>query len=406
MVRKDGHQQGFRPFGPCTDVFHLKAIAIEKLLVKDIRSPPTLTASKGETVSEVISKMKKGKVREMAVVDGDRPLGLVSHKVLLARRNVPLSAKVENIMIPAPRLEEGMSVMQAAEELLSSGVRGAPVVRNHKMVGFLSRTDIVKVMPKVDELRSKKVSEVMSRNPHSVTAKESVRKAQVIMTGLDEKALPVVDEDEMLVGAVGMTEIMDVIWGPKASKPPNEIKGSSREPADVRVGGIMNNSPTFIAPTDTVEKAVSVLMDKRLTTLFVTDAGKLVGVLSQVDLMEQMISLLPREGVYVQITGLDVGDPEVYDILYDLIGKSMKRIDRFMSPRIFSMHVSVYNHEGLKSKYSLGARLTTAKNMYYVKTVDWELYRAADSLLNMLENNVKRDHDKQLDMVKKRKPNL
>ena len=384
----------------------MKAIAIDKLLVRDVMSPPVLTASKGETVSEVISKMKKNKVREIPVLDGDKPLGLVSHRVLLARRNVPLSAKVEHVMIPAPRLEEDMKILQAAEEMLSSGVRGAPVVRNHKMVGFLSRTDIVRMLPKVDELRSKKVSDIMSRNPHAVTEKETVRKAQVMMTGLDEKALPVVDDANRLIGAIGMTEVMEVIWSPKATKPPNEIMGSGRDPIDIKVGGVMNSSPTFVSPGDTLEKAVSVMMDKRLSTLFVTEAGKLVGVVSQVDLMEQVIGLLPREGVYVKITGLDVGDPEVYDILYDLIGKSMKRIDRIVSPRVFSMHVSTYHPEGLKSKHGLGARLTTSKSMYYVKSVDWDLYKATDALLDMLEANVKRDHEKQLDLVKKRKPNL
>lgn len=384
----------------------MKAIAVDKMLVKDIMSPPALTASKGDTVSEVISKMKKNNVREIPVVDGDKPLGLVSHRVLIARRNVPLSAKVEHVMIPAPRLEEDMKVLQAAEEMLSSGVRGAPVVRNHKMVGFVSRTDIVRMLPKIDELRSKKVSEIMSRNPHAVTKDETIRKAQVMMTGLDEKALPVVDKDDRLIGAIGMTEVMEVVWSPKASKPPNEIMGSGRDAVDVKVGGIMNDSPTFVQPDDTLEKAVSVMMDKKLSTLFVTSGGKLVGVVSQVDLIEQAIGLLPREGVYVQITGLDVGDPEVYDILYDLIGKSMKRIDRIVSPRVFSMHVSTYHHEGLKSKYSLGGRLTTSKSMYYVKNVDWDLYKATDSLLDMLEANVRRDHEKQLDLVKKRKPNL
>ncbi|MDQ1372634.1 MAG: hypothetical protein QG582_1552 [Candidatus Thermoplasmatota archaeon] len=384
----------------------MKAIAIDKLLVKDIMSPPILTASKGETVSEVISRMRKNNVHEMPVVEGDKPLGLVSRGVMLARRNMPLSAKVEHIMVPAPRLEEDMTVLHAAEEMLSSGVRGAPVVRNHKMVGFVSRTDIVKMLPKVDELRSKRVSEMMSRNPHSVTANESVRKAKFMMTGLGEKALPVVDEANMLIGAVGMTEVMDVIWSPQASKPPNEIMGSDRGPADVRVSGIMNSSPVSVSPTDTLESVVAVMMDKKLSTLFVTEGGKLVGVLSQVDLMEQVIGLLPREGVYVQISGLDTGDPEVYDVMYEMIGKSMKRIDRILPPRVFSLHVTVYNPEGLKSKYSLGARLTTSKNMYYVKSVDWNLYKATDTLLDMLESNVRKDHEKQLDLSKKRRPGL
>jgi len=384
-------------------VFDLKAIAIDKLLVKDIMTQSPLTADKGETVSQMISKMRKNKVREIPIVEGGKPLGLISYKALLARRNVPLTAKVEHIMIPCPNLEEDMSILHAAEELMLAGVRGAPVVRNRKMVGFLSRTDIVRILPQVDELKGRQVQDFMSKTPQSVTEKETIRKAQIIMKGLDEKGLPVVDDIGLLIGAIGMTEIMDVMWSPKASKPPNEIKGSDREAADIRVGSVMNRSPVYISPTDTVEKAVSIMLKKNLSTLFVTDGNKLIGVVSQFDLMEQVISLKPREGVYVQITGLDFDDPEVYDVLYELIGKAMKRIDRFESPRVFTLHASVHHPEGLKSKYGLGARLTTAKNMYYGKIVDWDLYKAADELLNTLEKNVKRDHEKRLDLVKKRK---
>lgn len=384
-------------------MFDLKAIAIDKLLVKDIMTQSPLTADKGETVSQMISKMRKNKVREIPIVEGGKPLGLISYKALLARRNVPLTAKVEHIMIPCPNLEEDMSILHAAEELMLAGVRGAPVVRNRKMVGFLSRTDIVRILPQVDELKGRQVQDFMSKTPQSVTEKETIRKAQIIMKGLDEKGLPVVDDIGLLIGAIGMTEIMDVMWSPKASKPPNEIKGSDREAADIRVGSVMNRSPVYISPTDTVEKAVSIMLKKNLSTLFVTDGNKLIGVVSQFDLMEQVISLKPREGVYVQITGLDFDDPEVYDVLYELIGKAMKRIDRFESPRVFTLHASVHHPEGLKSKYGLGARLTTAKNMYYGKIVDWDLYKAADELLNTLEKNVKRDHEKRLDLVKKRK---
>ncbi|MCJ7562153.1 MAG: CBS domain-containing protein [Thermoplasmata archaeon] len=214
-------------------MFDLKAIAIDKLLVKDIMTQSPLTADKGETVSQMISKMRKNKVREIPIVEDGKPLGLISYKALLARRNVPLTAKVEHIMIPGPNLEEAMSVLHAAEELMLAGVRGAPVVRNHKMVGFLSRTDIVRILPQVDELKGRQVQDFMSKTPQSVTEKETIRKAQIIMKGLDEKGLPVVDDIGLLIGAIGMTEIMDVMWSPKASKPPNEIKGSDREAADI-----------------------------------------------------------------------------------------------------------------------------------------------------------------------------
>ena len=382
----------------------MKATEMGNILVKDVMSIPRIVVSKGETVSGVISRMKKGGVREIPVVENDRPIGLVSYYSLLSRRNLPLSAKVEHIMVPCPKLEEEMNIVTAAEELMSTGVRGAPVVRNNRLVGFLSRTDIIRVISKMDELREKSVGSIMSHSPVSVLENEPVRKAQILMKGLNEKTLPVITDETRLIGAIGMTEVMDVVWSPKASKPPNEVRGD-REPADIRVGSVMNRSPVFVSTGDKLDKAVSIMLSKNLSTLFVADEMKLVGVVSHADIMEQVISLRPQEGVYVQITGLDAEDPEVYEIMYDLIGKSMKRIDKIESPKVFSVHVNTYHQEGLKSKFSVGSRLTTAKGMYYSKGSDWDLYRSLNASLELLEKSIKKEHDRRL-AARKRKPSL
>jgi len=382
------------------DVFDVKAIEIDQILVKDVMSPPTMTASRGETVSDVISKMKKNNVREIPVIEDGKPVGLISYGSFIARRNVPLSAKAEHIMTPCPRLEEDMKLVSAAEEMMSSGVRGAPVVRNHKLVGFLSRTDIIKIIPTVDQLKDRPVNAFMSAHVQSVTGDDSVRKAQALMKGLNEKTLPVVDEANRLVGAIGMTEIMNVLWNPKNSKRPNEVMGADHAAPDIKVLGVMNRSPVFISPSDTIDKAVKMMLDKNLTTLFVTENGKLVGVVSHADMMEQFVGLKPREGVYIQITGLDAEDPEVYDTLYDQIGKSLKRVDKIDSPRMFTVHMTVHNHEGMRAKYSISARLTTEHGMYYARAVEWDLFKAMDSVLDMAEKNIKREHEKRLDKRK------
>ncbi len=385
-------------------MFKLKATEISKLLVKDVMSTPRMTVGKGETVSEVISRMKKGRVREIPVIEDGRPLGLVSYYSLLSRRNLPLSAKVEHIMVSCPKLEEDTTIVSAAEELMSTGVRGAPVVRNHKLVGFLSRTDIIRVMSKMDELKSRRAGSIMSTAPVSVAEGEPVRKAQILMKSLNEKTLPVVGDQNLLIGAIGMTEILDVVWTPRASKPPNEVRGD-REPADVRVGSVMNKHPVSVSPTDTLDKVVSIMLSKNLSTLFVAEEMKLVGVISHTDIMELIISLRPQKGVYVQITGLDAEDPEVYEIMYDLIGRSMKRIDKMEPPKVLSVHVTSYHQDGLKSKSSLGARLTTDRDMYYSKASDWDLYRSLDTALDMMEKNVNKEREKRLD-ARKKKPNL
>ena len=388
------------------DVLDLKGIEIEELLVKDVMSPSAVTATKGETLSAVISRMKKDHLREIPVLEGNKPVGLVSYSSFLLRRSLPLSTKVEQVMHQAPKLEEDMPITKAVEEMMASGVRGAPVVRNEKMVGFVSRTDIIKVLPNVEQLKNKKVSEFMTKNPQFVTEKESVRRAQMLMKGLMEKSLPVVDKSGRLVGAVSMHEVMDIIWSPKSSKPYNELVGSDKEPPDIAVGSIMSQPAISVSPSDSIGKVASLMLEKGLATIFVHEGERLVGVVSQADLMEQVISLKKREGVYVQITGLVEEDPDVYNVLYDEIEKAMNRIDKIQFPRVFTVHIQTYHSEGMKSKYSIHGRLTTDRSMYYASQTDWNLYKTMDALLNQLEKTVKREHEKTLDLRKKKATEL
>jgi len=375
-------------------VFDLNGIELERLLVKDVMSSAAVTAKKGDTVSDVIAQMKKGHLREVPVLEGSKPIGLVSFSSFLHRRSLPLSSKVEQVMLPGPNLEEDMPLTSAVEEMMSAGVRGAAVVRAGKMVGFISRTDIIRIFPSIVQLKDKKVSTFMTANPLSVTEKETVRKAQLLMKSLMEKTLPVVDANGKLVGAIGMPEVMDVLWSSKSTaRPPSEIRGT-KEHAEATVGSVMSSPAISISPEETAGKVATLMTEKKLSTVFVHEGERLIGVVSQADLMEQIISLKPTEGVYVQMTGLNEEDPDVYDVLYDLIGKSMKRIDKIQPPRVFTVHVSTYHHEGMRSKFSLTGRLTTTKKMYYAHATDWDLYRTMDSMLDSMEKTVKREHEK------------
>jgi len=386
------------------DVSKLNGMELEKLLVKDVMSSDAVTAKKGDTVSDVIAQMKKGHLREVPVLEGSKPVGFVSYSSFLHRRSLPLSAKVEQVMLPGPSLEEDMPLTSAVQEMMSAGVRGAAVVRAGKMVGFISRTDIIRIFPNITQLKDKKVSTFMTTNPLSVTEKETVRKAQLLMKGLMEKTLPVVDARGRLVGAIGMPEVMDVLWSPKSTaRPPNEVRGG-REPTEVTVGSIMSRPAIAVLPEETAGKVAALMIQRGLSTVFVHEDEKLVGVVSQADLMEQIISLKPTEGVYVQMTGLNEEDPDVYDVLYDLIGKSMKRIDKIQPPRVFTVHVTSYHHEGMRSKFSLTGRLTTTRKMYYAHATDWDLYKTMDSMLDSLEKNVKREHEKVLDLRRVKSP--
>ena len=378
---------------------------IDGLTVKDIMSPAIATAKRDEKVSEVLSRMKKYHLRELPVLDGDRPIGFVGYSSLLLRRSLPLSARVDQVMLPVPRLVEDMKVTNAVEELMSSGVRSAPVVRNEKMVGILSRADLIKLVAQADQLKGKLVREVMTSTPLSVRPDEGIRRAEILMKNLMEKTLPVVDEKGKLVGSISMHDVLDIGWNAKDKQPMDHVVGKEREAPDVRVSGIMNEEPITISPGDTLEKAARTMLDADIATVFVEESGRLEGVISQADLMEQIISLKEKEGVYVQITGLDEHDPDVLDTLYGQIEKSMNRVNKIKRhfPRVFTVHVAKHRSEGFRAKYSIQARLTTDHGMYYAKASDWSLFKTMDQMLEYLEKNIKKEHERDIELKKVRR---
>jgi len=386
-------------------VFELDGKQIDGLTVGDVMSTAVATARRDEKVSEVLSRMKRYHLRELPVLDGDKPVGFVGYSSLLLRRSLPLSARVDQVMLPVPRLVEDMRVTAAVEEMMSSGVRSAPVVRNEKMVGVLSRADLIKLVSEADPLRDKSVRAVMTGTPQSVRPDEGIRRAEILMKNLMEKTLPVVDKNGKLVGSISMHDVLDVGWNPKDARPDDLIVGRDREAPDVRVEGVMNEDPVTISPDDTLETAAKTMLDRNIATVFVEEGSKLVGVISQADLMEQIISLKEKEGVYVQITGLDEQDPDVLDTLYGQIEKSMNRVNKLKRhyPRVFTVHVAKHRIEGFRAKYSIQARLTTDHGMYYAKASDWSLYKTMDQMLDYLEKSIRKEHEKDIELKKSRK---
>ncbi|MGQ9587434.1 MAG: CBS domain-containing protein [Thermoplasmata archaeon] len=275
------------------------------------------------------------------------------------------------------------------------------------ITGLISRTNIVRIVPGLEELRNLSVRAVMERKPPSIRPEESVDRAHVLMEKLNEKALAVTDESRRLVGVIGMSEIFETIWRPKAMQPlrspePPRKVFRTRRPAEITVGSAMSRTPVHVFPSDTIERVVSLMLDRGFSIIFVTEDEQLVGLVSQAQLMELVAGLRRRKGVYVRLSGLASENLDVYEALYEVVMRAMRRIDRLENPRLFTAHFATYRSDGARSKHSLGARLITNKGMYYARNADWDIYRALDSALETLEKAIRKRRERTRTMERKK----
>jgi CBS domain-containing protein/ribosome-associated translation inhibitor RaiA len=378
-------------------------IELGNISIQDVMSNNIRSVNRDDQISDIISRMSTDGIHELPVVDDGKAVGIVTYTTLLKARNIPLTSKAEVVMKHFPQLSELDPLTKGIEIMLNSGLNDLPVTKNGKLVGTVYQRDVLEKLTKVRGLRLRQIAEIMTPKVESVREDDDVQKALSIMRGLDEQNLPVLDKTDRLTGVIGMMDILKVIWKPKKGGK-KEFK-TSNKPVQVLVGSVMNNQAVSVAPDALVEDTIRKMVKKNVSTAFVVEEEELLGVVTLKDFLEQAMSMEEREeGVFVQLTGLSVEDPDVYDSLYSVIQKGLIRISKSSMPKVFNAHIATYNHEGLRSKYSVHARMTCDAGMYYSNTIDWDLYRAMDMAMENLEKEIKKAHEKNLTLRKKGKP--
>ena len=117
--------------------------------VGELMSAPVVTATPSETVAEAAARMNDRRVGSVVVVDGQRPIGILTERDLVRFAATGADAsgtKVSEWMtddpdIVAPTLDAG----EAFASLASHGYRHIPVVDDGALVGIVSMRDVMRV---------------------------------------------------------------------------------------------------------------------------------------------------------------------------------------------------------------------------------------------------------------------
>jgi citrate synthase len=117
--------------------------------VAEVMSSPVVVALPDETVAQAATRMHDRSVGSVVVVDGNRPIGILTERdvVRLAAAGPSAEAtKVGEWMTPDPDcVEPGLSVQEAFVSLEEHGYRHIPVVEGGDLVGIVSLRDLMRV---------------------------------------------------------------------------------------------------------------------------------------------------------------------------------------------------------------------------------------------------------------------
>lgn len=135
-----------------------------------------------------------------------------------------------------------------------------------------------------------KVADVMTEEPLTIAAAETVGQADELMSENNIRQIPVVDGRD-LVGIVTDRDIRSFLSGSLLGDP------ESRERAlRTPVCDIMTMEPIFVSPNDDLEEAVELLIEQKIGGIPVVDEAEgLVGIVTYIDLLRCFLNRIQED---------------------------------------------------------------------------------------------------------------
>ena len=167
------------------------------------------------------------------------------------------------------------------------------------------------------------ISKVMTRNVVTIDKDADISQAQEKMSKHLFRHLPVVDENNHLIGIVTDRDIRSVLPSSHLVKEnsPEEWKTFSK----FKMKDIMTKNPVTISPLDTIQDALFLLHKKNFGALpVVVEQQKLIGIISVRDLLREFINVL----------GLVEPGTLLCIIVEDKIGQMKKIVDAISEENI------------------------------------------------------------------------
>lgn len=128
------------------------------MLVRDVMTKEPRVVRRDTNVQEVVATMNKFDISSIIVVEEKRPVGIITHKDIIAKlvqpRIPPDAVTAREVMAtPVVTINEEASIEEAARLMAKKHIKKLAVTRNNnELVGIITSGDLMREAPKLTEL--------------------------------------------------------------------------------------------------------------------------------------------------------------------------------------------------------------------------------------------------------------
>ena len=155
---------------------------------------------------------------------------------------------------------------------------------------------------------ARRVREVMSKDPITIDPEAPIATAIAVMRDKGVRHLPVVDDAGRLLGMISDRDLRDAVFAPAFAEhlslvARRRLRGLSATLEGLRVKNVMTWDAVTTKPEASLAQAAAVMFEGRFGSLPVMEKDKLVGIITERDVLRALAETLPA------VRGID---PDTY----------------------------------------------------------------------------------------------
>jgi CBS domain-containing protein len=174
------------------------------------------------------------------------------------------------------KVEEATELPLALEQV--SGAQGAPSAPD----AAVDHVAEVALAAELVSTVSKPISDVMDQTLWTVHAEDSIDKVETLFASENLTSAPVVGSNGAIIGMIGAAELA-------------AFHAEGKNARAVQAWEISRIKTFEVNPTDTVEDVAKLMTENKVENISVTEFGRLKGVVSSQDLLQELLNVLPAD---------------------------------------------------------------------------------------------------------------
>jgi CBS domain-containing protein len=253
--------------------------------ISDVMRRGAFTIGSNDCLGVAYEAMLQAHVRHLPVTSGDRLVGIVSERDLLAARaranggdwwTIPVSRAMH---APAHTARPDDSLTEVAARMAATKIGAMPIVELGKLVGIATVTDVLDAEVRAAMAPAIKptatAADVMTPYPITVRSDAPLREAAALLRRRNVRHLPVVDATSTIVGMLSERDVRTAIGDPLEHV---------EQRANPLVRDAMTRPAIVVSFSTPIAELAKRFADGRIGALPVIDQfGALIGIVSYVD---------------------------------------------------------------------------------------------------------------------------